>query len=125
MLRRLLMPALLISGVAFIFLGLSWKKLYPPSSYWTQEQAKQYELAANAVHDLQHAAEEGASKADIASFAEAQRNFAELKKRLENARTAHDRTGQYLAAAGAGLIAAGIFIFLKVPPADADDESAD
>jgi hypothetical protein len=100
---------------------LSWKQLHPPADYWSQEQASQYEAAANAVHDMQHMADEEASAKDAASFAEAKRRFDELKNELENARTAHDRTGQYLAALGAGLIAAGVFVFLKVPPADPDD----
>jgi hypothetical protein len=109
----------LVAGVGLIFLGLAWQQLYPPTSYWGSEKAKQLEVAAAEAHNLQHVAEDGGSNG-AKSFAEAKARYDKLQSELEYARKAHDRTGSYLAAVGASLVFAGIWIYLKVPPAESD-----
>lgn len=124
MARRIFLPVTLVAGVGLILLGLAWKQLYPPESYWSEEQARQLVDAFAELHNLQHSEETEAAEHGGTSFEKAKEKYHSLKGELESARTAHDRTGSYLAAAGAALIAVGILIYVKVPPSEPDDRDS-
>jgi hypothetical protein len=135
MTRRVLVPVIVAAGVVLILVGLGWKWLFPPKSYWSQEQARQYLDAYTKLHAMQDGQEHGpakgtsketskaaskaapdaASNKDTASLAEVRQRYESLKSQLERARTARDRTGIYLAAAGTAIVVIGILIFVKSP----------
>ena len=121
MTRRILLPVILAAGVGLILLGLGWKQLYPPTSYWSEQQAQQYMDAFTKLHELQDSDEHGASNQDKVALAAAKENYEKLENQLEYARKAHDRTGSYLAAAGAGLVAIGILIYVKGPQPEPEE----
>jgi hypothetical protein len=102
MMRRLPLIALAIMGIVLVALGVTWKWLHPPESYWSQTQAQQYVEAFAAVHAAEdgHGAE-GATDGDLMA---ARQRYDSMKSDLDQARTARDRTSNYLTYAGLALL---------------------
>jgi hypothetical protein len=100
MTRRIAVAALAIVAVALVALGTTWKWFYPPESYWSEEQAQALVDAFSAVHAAEDAAPHGPDDPGGATFLAARRHFDSMRSELEQARSARDRTGRYLAIAG-------------------------
>ena len=116
MTRRLILSALGIAAVTLTALGVSWKWLHPPESYWSKEQAQQLVDAFGAVHAAEDAAPHGPNDPGGAAFLAARRRYDALQNELEQARTARDRTGNYLAVAGVVLLVIVYFLWHFSPP---------
>lgn len=129
MTRRVLVPVMLAAGVGLVIVGLGWKWLFPPKSYWSQEKARQLVDAYTKLHAMQDGKEHGPLKGtanstagnDATSLAALKQRYESLQSELDRARSARDRTGAYLGAAGLALVVIGILIFVKTPaPAAAE-----
>ncbi len=109
MTQRVLLPALGLLGIALVVLGIAWKWLHPPESYWSQEQAQSLVDAFGAVHAAEDKAPHGPNDPGADEFLAARRRYDSLKSDLEQARTTRDRTGLFLASAGLLLL---IFVWV-------------
>lgn len=122
MTRRIVMYSLVAVAAALLLTGVGWKSLFPPKSYWSQEQAQTLSDAFNAVHraeDIAHGPGDPGGEAFLA----ARRRYESLKSELDQVREQRDRTGTYVALGGVALLVASYFLsrFWKAPP---DENSA-
>ena len=102
MMRRLSLTALASTGVILIALGVSWQWLHPPESYWSKSQAQQYVDAFVAVHAAEDShGPDGTPTSDLIA---ARQKYDSLKSELDQARSARDRTGNYLSYAGLAVL---------------------
>lgn len=111
MTRLVVLPMLGLIAVALLILGISWKWLHPPESYWSPEQAQSYVDAFSAVHAAEDAAARGPNAPGAADFHAARRRYDEAKRELDQARSARDRTGHYLTTAGLSLLVAVLLLW--------------
>jgi hypothetical protein len=125
MIRRVLVPVIVASGVGLSVAGASWKHWFPPQSYWSQEKARQLVDTSTKLHamqDGQHGAEKGAAHSvpaiDTTALAAVKQQYESLQNELDRARSARNRTGLYVGALGLALVVLGILIFVKTPPPD-------
>jgi hypothetical protein len=124
MMRRVLVSGILTVGIGVIVLGLFWQRLHPPESYWPQEKARELMEASNEWHASQDSKADGKKGPDPAAEAAIKERYEGLKNELDRARRARNRNGSYVAAAGAAVIALGIWLYIKMPaqPRDDDDD---
>ncbi len=104
-------PVLCVAGAAFgvgmLIVGLAWKSATTPETFWTAEQAKEYEAASAAVQHQPVRDEAGHSHA--APSEQARQRFAHISAELEHARYARDEVGPLLVKFGlAAAIAFGV-----------------
>ena len=86
MTRHLITWILALSGVTLIVVGLSWNSLFPPTSYWNEDQAAEYNAAFNAVHTAQDASHHG-EVTDHKGLDEARERFLNIRGDLEHGAT--------------------------------------
>lgn len=119
MTRRVLLPTLGVIAVAVVMLGVSWKWLHPPESYWSQEQAQALVDAFTAVHAAEDTAAHGPNDPGAAEFLAARRRYDAMKSDLDQARSARDRTGNYLTVSGLALLVSVYLLWhFYTPPSD-------
>ncbi len=106
MTRQILPPALLVTGMALLCLGLTWNRLTTADSYWSPEEAQEFNDAQMAMHSIAHDHEPKNHHSEELSAA--QERFGKIKSQLEQAQTRQGRTGAYLTAAGIVTILAGL-----------------
>jgi len=99
MLRRLLVSILVALGLALLVVGHSWNWLFPPSAYWSEQQAAEYVAAHDAVHAAQDLTHLGESP-DADTLDAAHERFFKIRRELEHARTARARSGKALTVVG-------------------------
>ena len=108
-----------VIAVALLVVGASWKSLYPPESYWSREQAQAFVDAFSAVHQAEDTMEHGPHDPGAAEFLAARHRYDMLKNELNQARSARDRTGIYLAVAGLALFLSVLLLWhFYAPPTD-------
>jgi len=106
-----------VVAVALVILGVSWKWLYPVDSYWSEEKSQALLDAFDAVHAAEDEAVHGSNTLRTSGLLAARRRYDAMKSELNQARTARDRTGAYLASAGLALLLS-VFLLLRfgTPP---------
>jgi hypothetical protein len=97
--QRFLVPSMLLAGLVLVGLGMSWNRLRPASSYWTNEQAAEYTAAQSALHSMAHN-HGNVDEAHSAEFLAAKVRYAKIGGALESARSSQSRTGTILIALG-------------------------
>jgi hypothetical protein len=102
-------PVICMAGAAFgvgmLLVGLVWKSATSPETFWTAEQAKEFEAASAALH----ATRDEAGHSHAVPSDEARQRFALISAELERARYARDELGPLLTKLGlATAVAFGI-----------------
>lgn len=115
--QRTILISMVVIGVAFVILGTSWKWLHPPESYWSEKQAQQYLDAFTAVHAAEDS--HGTGSAGDTDFVAARQRYDIIKNELDQARSARDRTSNYLTIAGLALFLSVLLLWhFYAPPTD-------
>lgn len=109
MLQRVITFVLAFAALASILLGVGWKSLFPPESYWSEAQALEYRDAFRTVHGEQDAHAHTHSPADSDELREAMANYERLQQKLSQAQSSRDRAGHLLVVGGMLLLLASIF----------------
>jgi hypothetical protein len=115
---RIAVIALGIVAVMLIVLGATWKWFHPPESYWSKEQAQALVDAFGAVHAAEDAGPHGPNDPGGVAFMAARRHYDAVQNELEQARTARDLAGRYLAIAGFVLLLVVYSLWRFSPPAE-------
>lgn len=119
MTHRVVLPMLGVIAFALVLMGVSWKWLHPPETYWSQEQAQALVDAFTAVHAAEDTTAHGPNDPVAADFLAARRRYDAMKGELDEARTARDRTGIYVTVAGVILLVAVFVVWHSYsPPSD-------
>ena len=87
-------------AIGLIGLGLLWNSLFPPASYWSPQQAQQYQDAFYAAHAAQDAVDHGKLTHDGAELQAAREQFDTILGQLNEARIARGRSGKLLVVGG-------------------------
>ena len=93
-------------GVVLVIVGVAWKSFTAPETFWSDEQAKEFAAASDAMHAQTAEAQEHGSSED-ADTAAARDRLARIQGELERARYARDDMGPLLTRIG--LVAAIAF----------------
>lgn len=110
MIRRFAWLTIGAVAIALIVLGVSWKHLLPPESYWSAQDAQEYEAAFLAAHAAQRNVV-GQNPAETEkNFATAHQEYERMRSELERARTTRDRTGKFLIVAGLLLLLTAVLL---------------
>ncbi|MEX2092916.1 MAG: hypothetical protein WD971_09575 [Pirellulales bacterium] len=119
MTRQVLLQTLSAFAIGLLVLGLSWNQLFPPESYWSPQQAKEYQDAFRAAHAAQDAVAHGSLSANEAEFEAAHKRYEHVQSELNRAQSARDRTGKYLIVAGLLVLLSTVVLrHFWTPPAD-------
>jgi hypothetical protein len=78
---------------------MSWNRIRPASSYWSNEQAAEYTAAQSALHSMAHNYGK-VDEAHSAEFLAAKERYTKISGALESARNSQSRTGTILIALG-------------------------
>lgn len=117
MTRRFVLYTLGAIAVTLLLVGVGWKSLFPPKSYWSQEQAQSLDDAFNAVHRAEDFAH-GPGDPGGEAFLAARRRYESLKSELDQARKKRDHAGTYVALGGVAVLIATYLLgrLWKAPP---------
>jgi hypothetical protein len=99
-------PLLCVAGIGvgllLIVCGLFWRTATTQESFWTEEQAREYKAASDALHA--HGETGGAAPAEAGELnpevAAARERFAQIQAELEEAQFARDKVGPLLVQIG-------------------------
>jgi hypothetical protein len=120
MTRHLLTSALALLGIALIAVGLSWNSLFPPASYWSEDQAAEYNSAFNAVHTAQDASHHG-GVTDHKALDDARERFLNIRGDLERAQQARGRSSKAVTVSGLLLLLVALVARRYWPQNDKND----
>jgi hypothetical protein len=110
MLRHTLTILCLLAGVGLVVAGAAWTYIYPPQSYWSEDQAREYVDASRA---LKAAAMREGRRADDppdAQLAAAQARFDRIKTDLDRAIVRRSYAGPLLVAGGCAVLIAAVWL---------------
>jgi hypothetical protein len=114
----------ILGALAFglIALGLFWNSLFPPASYWSPQQARQYQDAFYAAHAAQDAVDHGKLVHDGAELQAARERYELIQAELNEARLARGRSGKLLVVGGLILLLATVVLrhFWAAPSEEID-----
>jgi hypothetical protein len=109
MTRQLLVSTLALTGIILIVLGVSWNSLFPPSTYWSDEQTAEYNAAFNAVHTAQDAHLHRTAP-DHKVLVEARERYLSIRGELERAQQARTRGSKLATVAGLLLLLSAVIV---------------
>lgn len=101
------------AGILMIAVGVAWKHVIPPESFWSEEQSKAYDQAYFQAHEASigpghtHSHSDGHEHPTPLDLEEAKERFREAHQALEAARRARDLTGPILTGVGVVLALTG------------------
>ena len=122
--QRYLPPTLGILAFMLILLGVGWNWLYPQETYWSPQQAEEYQDAFNDVHAAQDAVKHPEQLIGDANFTAARERYERIRGELQQAQRARQRTGKYVAITGLVLLLSSVLLRnYWGPPEDASDAS--
>jgi hypothetical protein len=98
--RLVFLRLLVVVAASLIALGLFWNRLFPVTSYWTEEQAKEYRDAFYTAHAMQDAIKDGKLAADSEQLQAARDRYLQIQRDLNTARIASSRNGNVTFAVG-------------------------
>lgn len=120
---RFAVQVLFVIGIVCLFVGAGWEWLNPPSSYWSEAQAREYLEAYNELHAAQDRELHGSPGNPDQATADGHRAYLDARERyvnltadLERARQQRKVTGKYLAIGGLAAIAAAILVRQIIGP---------
>jgi hypothetical protein len=103
------MSILAAASVGLIAVGVCWNALFPPASYWSEEQAAEYNAAFNAVHAAQDAHQHGAVP-DRDTLSQAHERYLNIRGDLESAQQARSRSSKVATVSGLLMLLAAIVV---------------
>jgi hypothetical protein len=123
MLRRIVLVSMVVIAVATILSGVAWETLRPPESYWSPQQAQEYQDAFRAVHAAQDAVKSDSRDEKAAEFAAAEKRYNEIRADLASARDARKRMGRFATIAGFAVLLSALALWhFWLPAATSPDE---
>jgi hypothetical protein len=111
MLRAIFAILLVLLGIATIGIGVRWKVVFPPQSFWSDAQAREYAEASVALKTTASRPDRPPDQTDDTELASARVRFNKIKGDLDRSIQHREYGGILLAAGGVLLLIAGAAIY--------------
>ncbi|MCO6045974.1 hypothetical protein NG895_18905 [Aeoliella sp. ICT_H6.2] len=109
-------------GIVMVVCGIAWQQIVPDSVYWSEEDAREFTEASDAVHharsgpdhDHQHSHGEGEPAADSPELEAAKQRLRKLQGELETAQLARQYSGKVVSIVGVAILLTGAALLRRV-----------